>query len=558
MDTKFLSHLPSHEPAQESAAIVQAPPVTVGHKPTLQQSAFLSALLDTADNILLQARAGTGKTSSILMGVDAYVAHYPSHEILVCAFSTSIKDEVAGKLRARGYDWQQVGCQTVHSMGMGLLKYVFRPEVDERKVWKLIKARQDNGEPLISPFWIYPAQINALVAMAKQSAVGFFPDLPIDSADVWQELADHYDIDFDGTCDIRQVIACAQETYRQSLQITSTVDYNDMVLFPLIKNMRVRYTKDLILGDEVQDWSRARQALVRKFMRPGNGRLVAVGDDRQAIYGFAGADSAAMENLQSSLSMRVLPLSVTWRCPKAVVALANRFVPDLEAAPSAPEGEVLKLRELTTRNEWANTGGSVIGSDLASLMPPAIFLDDLIPSHDAILCRNTAPLISYAYKLIRAGVPAKVEGRKIGDGLRALCERWKSRSTAELLLRLADYRERESQNFRAKDRESHAQEIEDRVDTLREIIAEVNRRGHKDIASLVKFIKDLFEDGAKECVILATYHRAKGREWERVFLIEHGSRCPSRAARQKWQREQENHLAYVALTRTKHTLVFVG
>jgi superfamily I DNA/RNA helicase len=57
-------------------------------------------------------------------------------------------------------------------------------------------------------------------------------------------------------------------------------------------------------------------------------------------------------------------------------------------------------------------------------------------------------------------------------------------------------------------------------------------------------------------VTLCTYHRSKGREWPRVFLIEHASRCPSPYAKQPWQKEQEQHLAYVAITRAQQTLAY--
>lgn len=516
--------------------------------PTDQQQAFLQHLCYTTRNILLQARAGTGKTSAILMGVEAYLSHHPAAEVLVCAYNVAIKNEVADKLKDKGYDWKQVGCQTVHGMGMGLLKFTFRPEVDEKKTWKILNELGDQ-EPLSHPLNVYGPQIVQLVSYAKQAGVGFFPELHIEDRGVWYRLCDHYDLDgYDNTVDIDAVVTQALRIYKLSLDITQTIDFDDMVLYPLIKGLRVKYAKDLILGDEAQDWSRCRQALVKKFMRPRVGRLIVVGDSKQAIYGFSGADSAAMSNLSRDLQAVELPLSVTWRCPKQVVKLAQSIVPDIEAAEAAPEGEVLKQGDLVTGDEAAAAGR------------PAgyIFLDDLEPGKDVILCRNTSPLIPLAYRLIRSGIPAKVEGRKIGEGLAALVERWKVRGTAELINRLEDYQQREAEKFKLKGQDDKVLEVEDRVATLLEIIKEVNRRGRKDIQGVLEFIRSLFEDGARGVVTLATYHRSKGREWERVLLWEHYSRCPSKAARQAWQKEQESNLFYVAATRAKKTLVFVG
>lgn len=494
-------------------------------KPTAQQQAFIDALVDGEDHLALVARAGCGKTSTILMGVDAVRAARPNAEVLVCAFNKAIADEVKEKLVQRGHtDWKTVSASTLHAMGFGLLKYAFKPRVDDKKVRNLIAAR---NEPVYDQ---YSAQVEQLVRIAKQAGVGFFNDSPIGSVSVWHELADHFDVNgFDDTSDADAVVEAAQSIYRQSLAQTDVVDFDDMILMPLVKNLRVKFGKDVIFLDEAQDLSRSRQALARKFLKPG-GRMVVVGDDRQAIYGFSGADAAALDNLTRSLGARVLPLSTTWRCPKAVVALAQTLVPDIEAAPNAPEGEVVRLETLP---------------------------DDLGVG-DAVLCRNTAPLIKTAYSLIAAGKPARVEGRAIGEGLLVLVNRWKVRTIDALLQRLDAYLEREVQKANARGDERKAEAVSDKVGSLVEICNAVIRAGGTDVDDVRKHIDSLFADGVTRAIVLATYHRAKGREWDRVVLWEHDSRCPSRAARQAWQIAQEHNLAYVAFTRARKTLVFAG
>lgn len=493
--------------------------------PTVQQTAFITALVHTKRNLALVARAGTGKTSTILLGVDAYHAAFPRAEIVVCAYNKAIADEVKGKLVAAGYDWRQVQGSTIHSMGFGLLKFVFKPKVNENKVRDLIRARNE------IVYQSYGTQIAQLVGFAKGAGVGFFPDAQIGDAHVWYELAEHYDVNgLDDTSEMDKVVAAAQDVYRESLDKTDEIDFDDMVLFPLVKNLRVRFTKDLIFLDEAQDLSRARQALARKFLNPRTGRMVVVGDDRQAIYGFSGADADALSNLVRSLDCMVLPLTMTWRCPQSVVTLAQRLVPDIVARDGAAEGKVSCLEDLP---------------------------DDLNKT-DAILCRNTAPLIGIAHKLIRAGKPCKVEGRAIGEGLAKLAGRWKVTTIDHLLRKLEDYKEREIQKALARSDESKVDEITDRVGTLVEICDACLKQGRKDVADVEDFIKSLFADGATDVITLATYHRSKGREWDRVLLWEHADRCPSRGARTPWARVQEDNLAYVAYTRAKQTLVFIN
>ena len=147
---------------------------------------------------------------------------------------------------------------------------------------------------------------------------------------------------------------------------------------------------------------------------------------------------------------------------------------------------------------------------------------------NAILCRNTAPLVQAAYGLIRRGIAAKVEGRDIGIGLAKLARRWKVSLIEALLPRLENYRVTEMQKAVAKGSDQKAEQIADKVDTLLEICAAVQKAGQQRVEDVVAFIENLFGDDVdpKACVTLATYHRAKGREWDDVFLIEHHAALP--------------------------------
>ena len=494
---------------------------------TAQQQDFVTALCDTDDNLALVARAGCGKTSTILAGVAEYLKKNPQGEIIVCAFNKAIAEEVSGKLSKRNIDWKRARAATIHSLGFNLIKFAFKSAVDAKKVAKIIDQQNDRV------YRDFRAQIADLVRYAKGAGFGFFSDAQISDKAAWFALADKFDVNGfdDDTTNLDIVVEAAQNIYRLSLADTSVVDYDDMILLPLVRNLRVKFPADLIIIDEAQDLSRARQALARKFVRPETGRMIVVGDDRQAIYGFAGADAESLANLIKALDAVVLPLNVTWRCPTAVVAEAQSYVNDIEAASGAAEGAVLRQETL-----------------------PA----DLEPGRDAILCRNTAPLIEVAYQLIRAGIPAKVEGRAIGEGLIKLARRWKIKTISALLTKLADYREREIQKAMAKGRDDKAEAIADRVDTLVAICETCTQRGQTDIDHVAAYIDGLFADGADKAVVLATYHRCKGREWPRVSLYEHAKRCPSKFAKQAWQKVQEANLAYVAITRAQETLVYVG
>lgn len=516
---------------------------------TPQQQSFLNALVRGTSNLALRARAGTGKTTTIRMGVYEYALEFPQAEIAVYAYNAAIAKEVGTALKERdGHtNWKTVQAATMHSAGLSLIRSQFpqlkdQNRINENKVWDIIKK---HGEDRGNRGWIwkeYGSQINQLVSLAKQHAFGFFNDLPIASVDAWFDLADRFDVNgLEDLSHMEQLVECCMEAYRESLEEVGFIDFDDMILWPLIKNIRCKWGKDLIFLDEAQDLSRARQALARKMLKP-TGRMIIVGDDRQAIYGFSGADSDAMDNMIDAMKAEVMPLSITWRCPRSVVELAQTYVPDIEAAPNAEEGVVrtVPLMDPEKPNQY--------------LLET---LKQFLPS-DVILCRNTAPLVSYAYTLIRSGMACKVEGRQIGTGLAKLAQRWKVTDIDGLLYKLEEYQDREVQKALAKNKESKVQEVQDRCDTLREICGSCLAQGKSQIADVLAFINELFADNVSNVLTLATYHRSKGREWHRVFLLEHNQRCPSKWARQEWQQMQEQNLAYVAFTRAQKELIFLG
>ena len=495
-------------------------------KLTSQQVAFVDAVVKGRGHKCLRARAGTGKTSTIIEAGVEYIRVNPTHEVAICAFGKAIQVEIDGKLKDRDVDWKQMNAVTSHSLGWGLVRFAFKGvKLDNNKVRDLLRAE---NAPVFSQFF---GAIGELVHLAKLEGFGFFDDVQIGDVGAWYAMAEHYGVNgFDNTTDMDKVIEAAQYIYRKSAELTSIVDFDDMVLFPLVHNLRVRFGKDLIFLDEAQDTSRARRALIKKFLKPA-GRLMIVGDDRQAIMGFAGASANALDELIDEMKAEVLPLTMTWRCPKTVVALAQRYVPDIQAADSAIEGTVLNVTELPAE----------------------------LKATDAILCRNTAPLVDQAYALIRRGIACKVEGREIGTGLLRMVDRWKTIVTITAFLdKLEDWQARECQKAIAKGKEEKVTEIVDKCDTLRVICRAVQDKGLHDLYGVRAFITELFDDNVKGVLTLATYHRSKGREWPRVMLIEHATRCPTPYAKQAWQLRQEDNLAYVAITRSQRDLVFVN
>jgi ATP-dependent exoDNAse (exonuclease V) beta subunit len=80
--------------------------------------------------------------------------------------------------------------------------------------------------------------------------------------------------------------------------------------------------------------------LIKKSLR-ASGRLIAVGDKKQAIYGFRAADVKSLDLIRSDFDCVELPLSISYRCPTKVIELAKEFSPDIEASSTAAEGMIV-------------------------------------------------------------------------------------------------------------------------------------------------------------------------------------------------------------------------
>lgn len=190
------------------------------------------------------------------------------------------------------------------------------------------------------------------------------------------------------------------------------------------------------------------------------------------------------------------------------------------------------------------------------------FIAEKVTASDAALCRNTKPLIEEAYKFFRNGVACRVEGRDIGEGLIQLATKWKRVTTLGALVeRIDEYQITETAKWTAKENLGKVQAIEDKCETLRVIINHLLGEGLTSVTDLTRHIRSLFgdtpDDEAPKVFTLSTIHKAKGREWDRVYFL-HRELLPSRYAKQAWQLEQEANLEYVAITRAKRELIYVN
>jgi superfamily I DNA/RNA helicase len=265
------------------------------------------------------------------------------------------------------------------------------------------------------------------------------------------------------------------------------------------------------------------------------GRFIAVGDRRQAINGFAGADCASFDKIAKQPDTVELPLSVNYRCGKAMIELAQGIVPQIEAHKGAIKGEIIHTNELTK-----------------SLFKP----------NDMVLCRKAAPLVGLCLKLIEQGITAIVKGKDIAEDLKSIVEGANTKNIKEVLAYLEDEKKkvvnivREQRKCSEADAKNSAKYINflDRCKCIENIC----QYSIKSTTQLKSYIDKIFsDDNIKNAVTLSTAHKSKGLEANRVIILL-PDKLPLKYPRQQpWEMEQEMNLKYVALTRAKKELIFV-
>lgn len=553
---------------------------------------------DRAPHLVVEARAGTGKTTTLVEGLkhvtcsgDPRTAVRPSIEpspqqaaiweamklskgkaqsICFVAFNKSIATELQNRVPP--------GCDamTMHSMGFKAVMQQFgRVQVNSYRVQDIVSEllETDIRELRRSKPVVLKAT-EQLVGLCKMNLVAQSLDTSSSveqfrrAGERWRcggkwsleltDLAAHYDVDLDSyqvaVFDlVPRVLERCKDVDRDNY-----IDFNDMIWLPVALDLPVhRY--DLLLVDEAQDLNRCQQQLALKAGR----RLILCGDPKQAIYGFAGADARSMPRMTELLSMTnrgcvTLPLTVTRRCGKAIVEEARKIVPDFEAHESCGKG---KISRMVLKGEHIESPG---GPKFDYQTVPYA---EAVKSGDMILCRVNAPLVSECFRFLRAGRKANIQGRDVGQGLISTIQKLMKNyhpvptpytgQIPTLLSRLSDWLYKEQRKESAKRNPSDAKLIalEDRYDCL-----VCFTEGADAIDAVVKKIEAVFtDDKGGDGIKLSSIHKAKGLEAKRVFLLQpEGAQIPHPMAKSPWQREQETNILYVAVTRAIEELVYVS
>lgn len=470
-----------------------------------QQEAIFAWFATGTGNLVVNAYAGTGKTSTIVEGI----GRAPERKILLAAFNKRIAEELQSRLTNGN-----AVAKTWHSIGYACV----------RRYWENIRIGSDRADFLADRVCgaVAPDAIKRLVSKLHTRGREIAPHATNlgDLTDIaWQfecvpdeEWADAgYDATWVEQRALRAMDLAASER-------PTEIDFADMIYLPL-RNRWLTKSYDLVVCDEAQDLNAAQLEMAQGVSR---GRICIVGDRFQAIYGFRGADSNGMDRLKAELHATELGLSTTYRCGTAVVAEAQRLVPGILAREGAHEGTVTTLE----------------GSKLVETAQPGSF----------ILSRTNAPLVATAMALLRSGKRCRVAGRDIGQGLKALARKLKARSIPQLLEKLAAWEAREITRLERAKQDTKVDAVRDKGDTLRALTQDAT-----GLPDLERRIDALFTDdglGQAGVITLSSVHKAKGLEADTVYVL-------AATLRPNGDQEERN-IVYVSVTRAINNLVWVS
>lgn len=516
--------------------------------PSKYQKDVFSFIKNGTGNAVINASAGSGKTTTLLKSLELIPI---DKTVLFMAFNKDIATEIAERVPKTN----NITVRTVHGFGYSILQDHMKVTIDNNKYRKMFfaitKYLQTGNLEEVKPYNFGKEQFDIIKKM-KESVTSEDINLKkftkevlllcnLGRIEMIDELIKSNGLEsLKNISDIHSIdnqdgeIECAWYLIKLGIFYSSVIDYTDMIYFPNVFNL-TSILYDFVFLDECQDTNTCQRLLMLKATKPEIGRTICVGDEKQAIYGFAGSDYEAYQKLCNLPNTTLLPLSITYRCAEPIVQMVKHLNPLIKSHKSNKEGII--HHEISYKE---------------------------IQDGDMVLCRQTFPVVVLCIKLLSEGKRAYIVGSDIGLSLITMikdCERKTEEfNMLNVFTRLYHEKTKMIDKVATNNQISREEAAEDsHVVTYNEKIKviEVLTGDNTDPLLVIQKIESIFSDEKKIGIKLSNIHKSKGLEAERVFII-HKELMPSKYAVTERQIQQERNLIYVAYTRAKRTLGFVN
>lgn len=444
-------------------------------------------------NAMVEAAPGSGKSYTLVAVFNELQKRCTNTPKAVVAFSKQLEREISPKL-PRG-----VGCSTLHAFGLkALKKHNQNIQMRGDKVARLAQRAWNAFHGYRAPSNAAPELLEALGQGLNLSWLTLTSDAEVIARVQGEVVEENRDC-------IEWALPWMRDEAEKQFHSRGDLSFAEMIYYPATKNIKIE--KYQFIGvDECQDLSAAALEMILKL---GDHYLM-VGDPKQAIYEFAGADNASFERVKERINPVMLELPICRRSSKAVIATACQIYDAIQPMDTALEGEV----------RYCAKTEEMVGGDM-------------------VLARHNQQLWECAFTLLGRGQAARIEGENMSLATRLI-------ETFDEITKKNFSFEDSVSSFHEHYQKNRSEEIKNQLLILQSTI-DHGASSKEEIQMMVTEV--IKGSDSEQPVTLCSYHRSKGLEADSVYVL-----FPA----EEKEDGQEKNLRFVSATRAKEKMAFVA
>lgn len=508
-----------------------------------RQEAIENSYLNENVNLVIQAVAGSGKTTTLM-----HLLSVSKYRVLFLAFNKSIQEEIEKRLVEKNLE--QGKSLTLHSLGFLAIRTFYKNvSVKNGKNWTLIKEFENFHKNDLRRYNA-TEKLNIMYTIMDMNDVSrmFLTDSLEELIPIMLTM-DKIPFECEDLQEFWNTFLQIREAHNNREDGVIEIDFIDMIYLPAVtSSMIIPIQPYYLFIDEAQDLNLAQHAFIDKLIAQGDvQKWVAVGDRYQSIYGFGGSYPESFDLFTRKENVKELPLDVCYRCPPNVIQHANEVYPILRSF-KFEDGDLVDFG--ASVEAWAG-----------------------IKKGSLVICRNSRPLITLFFKLLSLEKKAIIKGEDILGKVQKIYKANKFKTVVNTLVTLdramskqrkivetlsLDVNANKKEIFKEERKLVIMQEDYDNFEVFARQLSPTNMFGDIDsdytMEDLYQKVLKIFNETPEEDTItLCTIHKSKGLEADYVYILNEFL-IPSPFSKSAEQRQQENNLKYVARTRAKKGL----